>query len=84
MPEIIVYNQCEDLMLVKLRNKALIYPEAGFPKCAWCRKSELRRLCDVVEHGTLHDFVTAVCYCDNCHLATVVEYEVTQDNREEV
>lgn len=47
-----------------------------FPKCAWCKVSQLRILADVVVPGATADFVTTVGYCDSCHLATLVLYEV--------
>lgn len=73
---ILVLDQNDGSAVVRSRTLKRDVARSGMPKCAWCKKNDLRPLVDIVQSGFSVDLVYAACYCDYCQLATVVIYEV--------
>lgn len=73
--ELIVIDQLEGVGRVKVRHVNWSAGNAPFPRCQWCKLNEIRMLVEIVQKGFTVDLIKAVCYCDNCNLATIVQFE---------
>jgi hypothetical protein len=60
---------------VKARRVMWAAGNAPFPRCQWCKLQKPRMLVELVQQGFAWNLIEAVCYCDSCHLATIVSFE---------